>query len=226
MQYIFNGCFDLFFGIWKKWVFVCGMGEFLGIIVVVVIVIVYCLLLGELVSNFDCMFNLFFMLMVGVLEGSIFVYFQYCFIGKIFLEIVWKQWLVYIIVVVVIVWMLGMLFFFFFIGNGVIDFGMELFFFVYYSMVVLMGLLFGVLFGYFQWLLLKGLCKEVMFWIFVNFFGWVVGMVFIFLGVSWLNVNIGWLFILLVGVLGGIVGGFSVGVIMGFFLFWIVCFVF
>ena len=114
--------------------------------------------------------------------------------------------------------MLGMLPSLFLTGNGATDPGMEPSPLVYYSMAALMGLLLGALFGYFQWLPLKGLRKEAMLWIPANSLGWAVGMVFIFLGASWPNANTGWPLILLAGALGGIAGGLSVGVITGFFL--------
>ncbi|MCI5093571.1 hypothetical protein, partial [Phaeodactylibacter sp.] len=198
--------------------FACGTGEFLGITAAAGIAIAHRLLLGEPASNSDRLLNLFFMLLAGALEGSILAYFQYRLIGKIFPEIAWKQWLAYTIAAAISAWMLGMLPSLFLTENGATDPGMEPAPLIFYSMAALMGLLLGALFGYFQWLTLKGLRKEAMLWIPANALGWAVGMVFIFLGASWPDTSTGWPLILLAGALGGITGGLSVGAVTGFFL--------
>jgi hypothetical protein len=217
-RYIPNGRPGLPPGTWKKWVFACGTGEFLGITAAAGIAIAHRLLLGEPASNSDRLLNLFFMLLAGALEGSILAYFQYRLIGKIFPEIAWKQWLAYTIAAAISAWMLGMLPSLFLTENGATDPGMEPAPLIFYSMAALMGLLLGALFGYFQWLPLKGLRKEAMLWIPANALGWAVGMVFIFLGASWPDTSTGWPLILLAGALGGITGGLSVGAVTGFFL--------
>ncbi len=217
-QYIPNGRPSLPPDTWKKWVKACSAGAFLGIAAATAIAIGYRLLLGEPSGSSDRLLNLFFMLAAGALEGSVLAYFQYRLIGKIFPEIAWKQWLAYTIAAAVTAWMLGILPSLFLTGNGATDPSLEPAPLVYYSMAALMGLLLGALFGYFQWLPLKGLRKEAMLWIPANALSWAAGMMFIFLGASWPDASMGWPLTLLAGALSGIAGGLSVGVVTGFFL--------
>lgn len=217
-QYIPNSRPALPPGTWKKWVLACGTGAFLGITAAAAIVIAYRLLLGDPVNHSDRLLHLFFMLVAGALEGSLLAYFQYRLIGKIFPEIAWKQWLAYTIAAAIIAWMLGLLPSLFLTGNGATDPTLQTTPLIYYSMAALIGLLPGALFGYFQWLPLKGLRREAMLWIPANALGWSAGMVFIFLSASSLGANTRWPMILLAGALGGMASGLSVGIVTGFFL--------
>ncbi|MEQ8705941.1 MAG: hypothetical protein RIC19_18575 [Phaeodactylibacter sp.] len=217
-QYLPNGRSALPANIWKRWMLACGSGEFLGIVAAAAIAIGYQLLLGEPSTPSDRMLHLFFMLLAGVIEGGILAYFQYRLIGKLFPEIAWKQWLSYTIAAAVSGWMLGIQPVLLITGNGATEAMAAPSPAVYYSMAALTGLLLGTLFGYFQWLPLKGLRKEAMLWIPANALGWAVGMVFIFLGASLPDEAMAWPLILLPGAMGGILGGWSVGAITGFFL--------
>jgi hypothetical protein len=217
-QYIPNGRPGLPPDTWKKWVLACGTGAFLGITAAAALAIAHRMLLGEPASNADRILYLFFMLLAGTLEGSILAYFQYRLIGKIFPEIAWKQWLAYTIAATLIAWMLGILPSLFLTGNGATDPTLQPSTLACYSMAALMGLLLGALFGYFQWLPLKGLRKEAMLWIPANALGWAVGMVFVFLGATWTEAITSWPFALLASALSGMAGGLSVGAIAGFFL--------
>ncbi|MBV6655723.1 MAG: hypothetical protein KI786_18275 [Mameliella sp.] len=203
---------------WQDWTVACASGEFLGITAAAAIAFGHRMLLGEPQTGSDGLLNLFFMLIAGVLEGGILAYFQYRLIGKFIPEIAWKQWLAYTVVAAVIGWMLGMLPSLFLSGNDATATMQEPEPIIYYSLAGLMGLLLGALFGYFQWLPLKGLRKEAILWIPANAIGWAVGMVFIFIGASWPDEMTPWYLILLAGAVGGISAGLSVGAITGFFL--------
>ena len=205
-------------GTWKTWVVACGTGELLGLTAAATIAMGYRMLPGAAAGNSDRLLQLFFLLAAGALEGGILAYFQYSVIGKIFPEIAWKQWLAYTTAAAATALMAGILPSLFLTGNGATAPATASSPAAYYSMAALMGLMLGALLGYFQWLLLKGLCKEAMLWIPANALGWAVGLTFIFLATSWTGNTTDWPFMLLAAAVGGAVGGGSVGAITGYFL--------
>ncbi len=204
--------------VWKRWAIACGSGEFLGIAAAAALAIGHRLLLGEPANNADKLLNLFFMMVAGAVEGSILAYFQYRLIGRLFPGISWKQWLAYTVGAAVVAWMLGMLPSLFLTGAGAADPMSPPDPLAYYSMAALMGLLLGALFGYFQWLPLKGQRQSALEWIPANALGWSVGMVFIFLGASLPDSATAWPKVILSGAAGGILAGLSVGAVTGYFL--------
>ena len=204
--------------LWQRWTVACGSGEFLGITAAAAIALGYRFLLGEPASTDDQLLHLFFMAAGSVLEGGILAWFQFRLIGKLFPEIAWKQWLAYTVAAALVGWMLGLLPSLFLTGGieeAALSAPEPL---AFYSLAALMGLLLGAIFGYFQWLLLKGVRQNAMLWIPANALGWALGLVFIFLGAALPDATTGWLLILLFGAAGGALGGLSVGAVSGWFL--------
>lgn len=213
-----NGQSPLPHRLWQRWTAACGVGEFLGIAAAAATAIGHRYLLGEPSSTEGRLLNLFFMALAGLLEGSILAYFQYRLIQKIFPQVAWKQWLAYTVAATIVGWMLGILPSLFVTGGAeevtVQASGTP----AYYSMAALIGLLLGALFGYFQWLPLKGLRQNALLWVPANALGWAAGMVFIFLGASLPDETTAWPLVLLYGALGGALGSLSVGAVTGWFL--------
>jgi hypothetical protein len=166
----------------------------------------------------DQLLNLFFMALAVVTEGGVLAYFQYRLIRKAFPQVAWKQWLTYTIAAALVGWIVGILPSQFLTGEleeAVFQYDDPL---AYYSMAALMGLLMGALFGYFQWLPLKGLRINTLLWIPANALGWAVSMVFIFIGASLPGEGTAWPMILLYAIFGSFLGGLSTGAITGWFL--------
>lgn len=204
--------------LWQRWTVGCGTGEFLGIAAAAAITLGHRFLLGEPSSTEGRLLNLFFMLAAGLVEGSVLAWFQYRLISQVFPQVAWKQWLAYTATAAVIGWMLGILPSLFLTGQMEEVAGQASAPLVYYSVAALTGLLLGALFGYFQWLPLKGLRRNALLWIPANALGWALGMVFVFLGASLPDETTAWPLVVAYSALGGALGGLSVGAITGYFL--------
>ncbi|NBC09753.1 MAG: hypothetical protein GVY26_21380 [Bacteroidetes bacterium] len=213
-----NGQAPLPHRLWPRWTVNCGTGELLGIAAAAVIVTGYRYLLGESSSTDDQLLHLFFMALAGVAEGSALAYFQYRMIEKVFPQVAWKQWLAYTVAAALVGWIVGILPSQFLTGGLEADAFQSPEPLVYYSLAALMGLLLGALFGYFQWLPIKGMRKNALLWVPANALGWAAGMVFIFMGASLPGESASWPLVLLYGAIGGALGGLSVGGVTGWFL--------
>ncbi len=208
---------------WKQWTINCGIGELLGIACAGGIAFVANSFIGEPQSFGAKVLVLFAMMLAGLVEGSVLSYFQWRVLVRRFSRMPRREWWFYTALVAVVGWFLGMLPSLFFVPNqpatgsveGGVNFEHPL---VFAGLSIGMGLVLGALFGWFQWFSLRKYAERAHHWITANALGWGAGLGWIYLFASLPEAESPLWFNIAMGIFGGILAGFSVGAITGWFL--------
>ena len=206
--------------IWRRWTLACAAGEIIGIGGAALLATAHLLLLGEPETTDQKLLQLVFMMAAGFVEGSLLGWFQWRVLGKIFPALPSKSWISYTVAVAVIGWFLGMLpsLFLFDTGPAVEVPAEEPSLYLVLGFALLMGLCLGGLFGLFQWLSFKKYVQHTTSWIWANMLGWGVAMMVIFLAATWPDVDTPKIWVVVSGIVGGLLAGLSVGAITGVYL--------
>ncbi|MDH4295143.1 MAG: hypothetical protein OEV74_02600 [Cyclobacteriaceae bacterium] len=209
--------------LWKKWTINCAIGELLGIACAGAIAFGVNSIIGEPQSLGSKLIVLSTMMFAGFIEGMILSSFQWKVIVTKFQNIPKKEWMFYTILVGVLGWFLGMLPSLFFMPaetetqevNKLIDFSNP---YVFSFLSIGSGLVLGAIFGLFQWFSLKKYAQKAYKWIIANALGWGLGLCWIYLFASIPTEKNTITFNVLMGVIGGLFAGLSVGAITGIYL--------
>jgi uncharacterized membrane protein YidH (DUF202 family) len=197
----------------NQWVLYCGGGELLGIASASAIAVGHNYFMAEPQSLTEYGVNLAVMLVAGAVEGSILGYLQWKVLVKHFRKLTAWSWIRNTVAVSMLGWGIGMLVSFF-AANGQGS-EQEPTLIVFLLAAGAMGLSLGLLFGLFQYWVLRKHSKEAFSWIWTNALGWMLGMIFIFLAASLPTEITPIPMIIGIGAAGGILAGLSVGVITG-----------
>jgi len=209
--------------LWKKWTINCAIGELLGIACAGGIAYFINWSIGDPQSVGAKSIVLLAMMFAGLLEGSILSYLQWKVLVTKFSKIPQREWLFYTALPGVLGWFLGMLPSLFIMPENTTDTKLNPNFdffnpYVFGLLSISMGLILGAIFGWFQWFSLRKYAKKAYKWIVGNALGWGLGLGWIYLFASIPNEQSSLLFNLLVGAIGGVLAGLSVGAITGLFL--------
>ena len=210
-------------GLWKEWTLNCAAGELLGIACAGAIAYTINEFIGE-PQNFGMkIVVLSAMMFAGLIEGMILSLLQWKILVKKFHRIPRWEWMIYTILVGVLGWFLGMLPSLFFMPTELIssetrsssDFSNP---YIFAMLSISVGLCLGAIFGLFQWFSFRKYADKAYRWILANALGWGLGLGWIYLFASIPNEESSILFIIIMGVFGGILAGLSVGAITGIYL--------
>ncbi len=209
--------------LWKKWTINCAIGELLGIACAGAIAFGINSTIGEPQSLGSKIVVLLAMMFAGLMEGTILSLFQWKVLVTRFQNIPKNEWMFYTILVGVLGWFLGMLPSLFFMPVGSetqglsekIDFSNP---YIFAFLSVSVGLGFGAAFGLFQWFSLKKYAQKAYKWIIANALGWGLGLGWIYLFTSLPTEQSTLAFNILMGIIGGVLAGLSVGAITGIYL--------
>jgi hypothetical protein len=209
--------------LWKKWTINCAIGELLGIACAGGIAFGINSIIGEPQSLGNKLVVLISMMFAGFIEGAVLGLFQWKVLVTKFQNIPKKEWMFYTILVGILGWFLGMLPSLFFIPNTTeaqtVNEGMDFsnpYIFAFLSVSVGLGL--GAVFGLFQWFSLKKYAQKAYKWIIANALGWGLGLGWIYLFASIPTEKSTLTFNILMGIIGGVLAGLSVGAITGIYL--------
>lgn len=209
--------------LWFKWTFNCAIGELLGIACAGAIAFLVNMLIGEPHTFGSKLVVLLAMMFAGLIEGTILGLFQWKVLVTKFQNLPQREWIFYTVLVAVLGWFLGMLPSLIFIPpespnlevDPFLDFSDP---FVFTFLSVSAGLLLGAIFGLFQWFSLRKYTPKAYKWIVANALGWGMGLGWIYLFASFPTDQSTLIFNILMGLVGGVLAGFSVGAITGLFL--------
>lgn len=179
--------------------------------------------IGESVTLTSKIIILLAMMLAGFIEGSILSYFQWKVLVTKFSKIPYREWFLYTVLVAVLGWFFGMLPSLFFMPQtatsgeveATIDYHNP---YIFLILSLSVGLVLGGIFGLFQWLLLRKYVKKAHQWIIANALGWGLGLLWIYIFASIPTEDSSLVFIILMGTIGGILTGLSVGVVTGYCL--------
>ena len=163
------------------------------------------------------------MMIAGSIEGLVLSWFQWKVLVTKFKTIPRKEWMFYTVLVAVLGWFLGMLPSLFLVptqsniseSNEALDYSNPL---VFAFLSIVFGLILGAIFGLFQWFSLKKHAQKAYKWIIANALGWGMGIGWIYFFASIPTQESSMAFNILMGTLGGILAGLSVGAVTGIFL--------
>ncbi|WP_128543236.1 LapA family protein [Larkinella soli] len=204
---------------WKTWALSCALGELLGIGAAGAIAVAFNHLLGEPGTTAGKALNMAVMVSAGVLEGSLLGWFQWRVLRLRFPRIPAREWISYTVFVAAGGWLLGMAIPLFFSANNPTQKPLaEPPLAVVLLMSMLMGLILGGLFGAVQWLVFRKYARNTFRWIYANALGWSVGMLWIFVAATLPDARTPGGTIIVLGIIGGILAGLSVGGVTGWFL--------
>jgi hypothetical protein len=208
--------------LWKKWTLNCAAGEVIGIASAGLIAYLVNTLIGEPTNLDEKLLVLVAMLLAGFVEGGALAWFQYRILRTKFTSMRQKEWMFYTVLVAVLGWFWGMLPSLFLIpqqinGQGESNWDLSNPF-LFSAMSIGMGLVLGAIFGIFQWFPLRKHAEKAYLWIIANALGWGLGLAWIFTFASIPTEESSMLFVVLMGAIGGILAGLSLGAVTGYFL--------
>jgi hypothetical protein len=212
------------YSLWKKWTLYCAAGELLGIGAAGAIAFGVNTAFGEPQSMGSKLLVLASMLIAGALEGTLLGLLQWQALKDKFSTIPRREWWFYTVLVAVLGWFLGMLPSLFFIpaadpnqapSNSGLDFNNP---FIFFGLSLGSGLVLGAIFGFFQWLVLRKYADKAHQWILANALGWGLGLSWIYLFASLPTEYTSVAFNILMGIIGGLLAGLSVGAVTGIYL--------
>ncbi len=155
------------------------------------------------------------------MEGYLLGTFQWHVLKDKFAALPKREWVFYTVLVSVLGWFLGMLPSLFFISNNdvtptsSIDFEDPI---VFAVLSIGSGLVLGSVFGLAQWFSLRQYAEAAYKWIIANALGWGLGLGWIYLFASLPTEQTSLTFNIMMGVIGGLLAGLSVGSVTGIFL--------
>ncbi|MGI9545447.1 MAG: hypothetical protein ACR2MX_19455 [Cyclobacteriaceae bacterium] len=206
--------------LWRRWTLNCGLAEFFGIGLAAMIALLHREIMGEPQLTSEYIINMLFMLVAGLIEGTIVGYFQWRVLKLKFGAIPKSRWIFLTAFGAVIAWFLGMLPSMFLSQSSSKSMPTD----VTPPLVVIvllggmMGAALGALWGGIQWVELRKHVKWAKQWIWANTLGWFVGLAIIMLAATLPNDSTPWQTIVMLGVSSGLLAGISVGAITGWFL--------
>jgi len=206
------------FQYWWKWTLNCGIGELLGIGAAAALAVWTHQTLGAPQTIEENMLYLAIMVFAGVIQEFILGTIQWKVLRLNFPKISCFQWVGVTILVAMLGWLFGTTSSMTFsVVVAEVPMQTELFPPLWLSILVpiAMGLFLGVLFGYFQWLVLKEYADYTNSWIVANALGWGGAMLIVFYFASLPNPTTPTPSVLLMGIIAGSLAGLSVGGITG-----------
>jgi len=204
---------------WWRWVLACAGGEIIGIGLAAALAGSMFYLVGEPVSISQKILVVTTMLIAGVIEGSILGLFQWNVLRRVFEEVPRRRWVFATVLAAVTGWLIGSLPSVVFAGyaseaslsestspwmNILVGIGA--------------GILLGAIMGLFQQNVLKDYAEKTENWILANSLGWGAGIVWIFIAASIPTESTSVFVMALLGIAGGLLAGFFMGAITGYFL--------
>lgn len=208
------------FLLWRTWTLNCAAGELLGIGTAGLFAVLYLITLGEPDTASERVSFLVLMLGAGAVEGTLLGWFQWRVLRQIFPTMTSQRWVRLTVAVAMGGWLIGMLPSTLMTGPASQDNATDparhpLLFF---ALTTGAGLLLGAAFGWIQWLELRRHTSNARRWITANAIGWAVALSWIYLGASLPDTQTPVWQVVVAGIIGGALGGLSLGVITGFFL--------
>ncbi len=200
----------------QKWIFLCAAGEVLGITIAALIAFLAFRLTDNMSSAFAVVLLLAGVALAGASEGVVLGYFQSRILKDVFKGLRADDWVRNTAMASAICWVLGTL----------ISIVLNVFYSEHTSnleqsseafqiSVLAIGMLFGTILGFSQWLLLKQYSNNAASWILANTIGWALGFFIIFYMASIQHESSSWVLILASCALAGIGSGHLVGFITG-----------
>jgi hypothetical protein len=204
---------------WWKWTWHCAVGELVGIGVAGGIAAGLHYLIGEPASLLQKLGILAAMLAAGSLEGSLLGWLQWQVMKERLPHLPASEWIGWTVLGAVLGWLLGMTPSLFFTDTAGPDTNVALNQgWVVAVLILAMGLLFGGLFGFFQWLAFRKYAPRAARWILANALGWGLGLGWIFLGASLPEEKTPFPLIIFLAISGGLLAGLSLGGVTGLYL--------
>ena len=197
----------------------CIAGEFLGIGAAALTAVFTFIWMGEPETLDEKLLGLTLILIAGTLEGFLLGGFQWLVLKNYFPKIPAREWIGMTTLVAVLGWVLGMIPSTFFPTESV---GAESTpptepsAALVLGGALLLGMVMGTGFGWFQWQVFRKYAVQTKPWIWANMWGWGVAMVCIFIGATLPNESTPLPIVVLSGAIGGIFSGLSLGIITGF----------
>lgn len=162
---------------WLRWVFVCTLGEVIGLLLFawpVWILILRLELAGSLTIR---LFELILMILLGVAEGLVMGWFQWQALRRWLPALTLQAWLWATVLAASLAWLLGSLPTLSFASRLVSESGQPYALLLLWSGLI--GLIFGGIFGIMQWLELRHHSTHAGLWIPANAIGWSLGLMII-----------------------------------------------
>lgn len=202
-----------------RWILNCAAGEFFGIALAAAIAVAGNQMVGEPSLWWQKLIVLILALLSGLLEGSILAWFQWRVMRKKIPSLPLRRWWRNTVLIALAGWFLGMLPSLLLAGTEPEAAGASFdpAWWVILITAGSMGLLLGALFGWAQWLELKKHLARAASWVGLNALGWLFGMIFIFIAATWPDTTTPVPYIILSGMVGGLLAGLSVGIATSFF---------
>jgi len=202
---------------WWKWTVNCGVGELIGIGAAAAFAVGIHQFLGEPQTLSENIIVLSAMVFAGVVEGWILGTMQWKILKIEFPNISYFRWVGVTVVVAMLGWFIGTVSSLYFVGIEEVTVGQE---FISPTWLTIggpigMGLVLGVIFGYFQWLAFKHYALYTKRWILANALGWAGAMFIIFYYASLPTPTTPTPEVVLMGLKAGLLAGLSVGAITG-----------
>jgi uncharacterized integral membrane protein len=209
------------FRLWRSWTIFCSLGEIFGIAIAAITARLIWLFIGEPSDLAEKVFVLISMIIAGSLEGLTVGYFQWHVLRGVFPTMKARFWIKPTVLVAALGWFLGMLPSTFFTANqetaaAQAQPDLPLVWTIIFA--ALMGLIVGAIFGAAQWFVLRRFVKNAGLWIIGNAVGWSVALIWIFIAASLPDEETSLANVLILGGIGGLLSGLSVGAVTGYFL--------
>ncbi len=203
----------------RQWILSCALGEFIGIAIAAAITVLHFRLLGEPVTLADKIITMFIMLLAGAIEGALVAYFQWRVLRNFLPDLTLSRWQVVTIAAALTGWFLGMLPI---LMSGETSQGAAPAFDPPLWLVSLtaagVGLVFGAIFGWFQWLELRKHLSGAAKWIWANTWGWTLGITWVYMAATLPDATTPIGITITLGAISGVLMGVSVGAVTGLYL--------
>lgn len=203
---------------YKSWLIFCTVGELFGLSVAVIVFILSTQLLSvEHLGFFSKIEQISLVTLGGGIEGLLLGFFQWKALKTKFTKVPAKEWIWATVKVGMLGWFIGMMFS---LWGGSMSNSENLVISekIYFISSIGLGLFLGMVFGYFQWRVLKKYAKNSFLWIPANMIGWAIAMLVIFFFASIPNPDTSAVAIIILAILAGSSAGFFVGLSTAFFL--------
>ena len=205
----------------QRWVVSVGIAEFIGIGVATVAFIACNKLIGEPVAWWQKSTVLAAIIVAGGIEGWLVGYFQAKRLRELIPELDSRAWIRRTVALAASTWFLGMLPSTIFFADAAADNAPTPDFPLWLTILsaMLMGLLFGAVFGWVQMPVLKlQVGRPARSWVLANALAWAAGLWWVFFFAALPDGTEPLLFIVAGGVLSGLLMGLTVGFVTGLFL--------
>ena len=195
----------------RHWIFLCAIGEFLGIGFAAALAVVWNVFAGMHTTWPWLISGLLVMMFAGWMEGLCLSYFQSLYFKKELPALDRKKWRRNTIFIAVFGWFLGSLPSLFISASQPQEVSEGPPLWIMVLSVTLMGIVLGGLFGFAQYLVLKPYFRHPRYWITAHMSGWIIGLGFIFLAATIPGEHTALWKIITGGLFSGMLAGLSVG---------------